>query len=561
MGAGGSLLTGGSAGAMTGGTSGTSSAAMSGSGSSIGGSVANGGASAVTGGTGAAAGAPAGPGGMSAGGAAGSAGMAVAGAAGGGGDAGAPVLSALGANGTVGLEWNAIAGAEAYRIRFALGAAVSPSDPAIEVSPPRETFVHRGLENGTEVHYLVTAVVGGAESPASNEATATPNGEWALEELGSGTFEDVSTGMPGSRVPLEDRIHVLLVAEGYTADDLSVFHTDESHDDDRGNDVDRWVDEVFEIAPYSYYREAFVVWYLPRASNTHFDGGDTAFAVPVSGGAVTGSSSTLTETATRLWAALDLHPVRPDDFAGGGFGTVRTHVAAFLTFDTERSRAGLSGIATSLRDPDDTQARIATAFAMGHAHEFTHAFAGVRDEYLEDDNEPPADWNDLSNVVGTNVCGELPWSHLLAGGTVNPSTDELVGAFGRATHGFHAELLCLMNGTHDNATYYGGGGTLRPNDRLCNYCRELTAFSIYARTSRLGTGTTGFDTWKSSHRTPYFAAHPFFVPAVVPQTNDVQNPSQGAAVFEECAAASQATPLESRVGTKSGRHGCVLEGE
>jgi hypothetical protein len=497
---------------------------------------------------------------MSAGGA-GSAGMTAGGAAGSGGDAGAPVLSALGANGTVGLEWNAIAGAEAYRIRFALGAPVSLSEPAIEVSPPRETFVHRGLENGTEVHYLVTAVVGGAESPASNEATATPNGEWALEELGSGTFEDVSSGAPAARVPLEDRIHVLLVAEGYTADDLAVFHAKDSHDDDRANDVDRWLDEVFEIAPYAYYREAFVVWYLPRASNTHFDGGDTAFAVPVSGGAVTGSSSTLSETATRLWAALGEHPVPPDDFSGGGFGSVRTHVASFLMFDTERSRAGLSGIATSLRNPDDTQARIASAFGMGHAHEFTHAFAGVRDEYLEDDNDPPEDWNDLSNVVGTNVCGELPWSHLLSGGTINPATDELVGAFGRATHGFHSELLCLMNGTHDNATYYGGGGTLRPNDRLCNYCRELTAFSIYARTSRLATGTTGFDVWKSSHRAPYFAAHPFFTPAVVPQTNDVQNPSQGDPIYEECASASRLTPLESRVGAKAERRGCVVQDE
>jgi hypothetical protein len=116
-----------------------------------------------------------------------------------------------------------------------------------------------------------------------------------------------------------------------------------------------------------------------------------------------------------------------------------------------------------------------------------------------------------------------------------------------------------MNGTHDNATYYGGGGTLRSDDRLCNYCRELTAFMIHARTSRLDTGATGFDVWKSSHRTPYYAAHPFFVPEVVPQTNDVRNPEQGDAFFEECAAASQAVPLESRVGSASGRRGCVVD--
>ncbi len=471
-------------------------------------------------------------------------------------------LTALAANQTVGLEWNPVAGAEEYRVHYASGAPAALGDPALDIAKEHTTAVHRGLTNGTEYHYLVTAVVGGAEAGPSNDASATPEGEWVLEELGSGRFEDVSTGMPVPTVPLEKRVQVLLFAEGYTAADLDVLHTVSSHDGNRANDIDRWVDEVFRIPPYADYREAFVVWYLPRASAAHSNEGDTAFAVPVSNGALATPTS---ETAARTWAAIALNPVPPMDFSGGGFGTLRTHVAAFLIFDPQSGRAGLSGLTTSLRNPDDSQQRIATAFAMGHAHEFTHAFSAVRDEYLEDDNAPPQGSSPQSNVVASNVCSDLPWQHLLSGGAINPATDELVGAFGRSTHGFHSELLCLMNGTHDNATYYGGNGTLRPSDRMCNFCREVTAYWVYARTGVLDATNAGFDTWMSDYRSAYFERFPFFVPGVVPQTNNVQNPSQGMAFYEACTAASHIAPLMSSArgpgAAKAARSGCIVDEE
>ena len=61
---------------------------------------------------------------------------------------------------------------------------------------------------------------------APSTATATPAGEWVLEELGSGIFEDVSTGQPVAKVPIEKRIHVLLFAEAYGADALAGFHAE-----------------------------------------------------------------------------------------------------------------------------------------------------------------------------------------------------------------------------------------------------------------------------------------------------------------------------------------------
>lgn len=469
-------------------------------------------------------------------------------------------LRAIGANGTIGLEWNAVDGAESYRIYYSTGPSVGLSDPSVTVAAPRISYVHRGLPNGTEHRYLVTAVVGSSESAPSNEATATPEGEWVLEELGSGSIGDVSTGMPAPRIPIERRLHVLLFAEGYTAEALPGFHDHATHDGERNNDVDRWVDLVFGIQPYTEFREAFVVWYLPRASNTDIDGGDTAFQVPIVSGPGVGAFNQSAELGSRAWAAIGQHPFPPTDFSGGGFGSVRNAVAAFLIFDPARGRAGVSGRAGALANPDDNQQRISSAFGIGHAHEFTHAFSGLRDEYLENDNSAPNNWSGTSNVVGTNQCGELPWAHLLAGSAINPDTEELVGAFGVPAIGFHSELLCLLNGTHDNAEYYGGDGLLRVEDRMCNFCREITAFRVYQRSGLLENGDAGFETWTSEYRSAFYDEFGFAVPATVPQTNNVRMPANGTPIYEACSDALEpAPPAPKRVASDTRSSGCIIE--
>ena len=96
---------------------------------------------------------------------------------------------------------------------------------------------------------------------------------------------------------------------------------------------------------------------------------------------------------------------------------------------------------------------------------------------------------------------------------------------------------------------------------MCNFCREVTGYYIYARSSVLPMGNTGVETWKASYRSKWFERFPFFVPEVVPQTNDVRNPDQGMAYYEACAAAEEA-PAESRVApARQGprRNGCVVE--
>jgi len=434
-------------------------------------------------------------------------------------------VSALGANTTVGVEWAESAGATGYRVYWSTtpGVAVG-SAQSFDVSKP--AFVHRGLTNGTTYYYVVTAVAASGESAASSEVSATPTGEWVLEELGTGIFDDILTGSPVPRVPIDKRVHILLYAEGYMTADLNIFHTVALHDGSRTDDVDRWVDLVFGIEPYSVFREAFVVWYLPRASNAHI-GGDTAFAVPIDFSTTfpgVGTIDSAGETAIRAWDALGAHLFPPVAFYSGSSPRTRNHVASFLIYDPTRQRASVSGRATTLRNPANTQ-RLSAAFGVGHAHEFSHAFSQLRDEYIETTNPAPTTWGPTSNVVGTNRCSELPWAHLLLGGAENPGVDQLVGAFGTAQYGFHSELLCLLNGTHDNAQFFGGNsGLLRVENRFCNFCREVTTYRILERTQVIADDVTGFDTWQQSYRALFYDQYGFSTPSVIPQTNDLGEP-------------------------------------
>ena len=484
-------------------------------------------------------------------------------------------LGAIGANATVGLEWTAVRGAESYDVYWSASPRVTP-ETGNRLSVASPNLVHRSLDNGATYYYRVRAVRGGEQSTPSPEVSAVPGGEWALEEYGNGLVMDVRGEQLAPRIELAKRIHVLLFAEGYTEADLSILHDVESHEGSRENDVDRWLDLVFGIEPYAALRQAFVVWYLPRSSISHIGAGNTAFQVPIdfSGSSpAMGSVQPMGETARLAWEAIAQFPYAATDFSGGGFGSSRSNVAAFLIFDPERRRAGVNGLALALQNPTDTGQRIGTGFGVGPAHEFGHALSGLRDEYLEDDNMPPPSWTEKSNVAGTWQCAEVPWRHLLAGGDINPAQPDLVGAFGRERHGYHSELLCLMNGVHDNALYYGGDGLLRVDDRMCNFCREVTALSIYQRASMLDATLAGVETWKNEYRAGYYQQFPFVVPDLVPQTNDVNDPSAGSAVYEPCSAVSAAgrelaapegAPEAMRAAQPSTaaaprRRGCVIE--
>ena len=296
---------------------------------------------------GASSGGTAGTAGGSAGGTAGAAGS----LDGGGVDPSQMNLTAIAANGTIGLEWAQVAGASAYRLYWSNTGGVTPENATL-IDNVQPGFVHRGLTNGTAYHYVVAAILATSDSQPSNEASATPSGEWVLEQLGTGDFDDVLTGARVPTVPIDKRVHIVLLPEGYLDTDLTIFHNDTSHNGDRKDDVDRRIDEVFGIEPYPLFREAFVIWYLPRASSTHSDGGNTAFGVTVSGGSVGDTS----QAAAPLWTALAAHPFPPPS------GSFVNYISAFLMFDSARGRAGVSGLTTSLSNPSSSGQRIPASF-------------------------------------------------------------------------------------------------------------------------------------------------------------------------------------------------------
>jgi hypothetical protein len=332
---------------------------------------------------------------------------------------------------------------------------------------------------------------------------------------------------------IKDRIHIVLLGEGYLESELGKLHDLATHDGTRGNVVDRWIDEVFRIEPYPQFRGAFVIWYLPRASPAHLGEGTTAFGVTIASGGV----STVTAAAAPLFSALDGQG--SDTFPFPPPASIVNHVAAFLLYDAARGRAGISGLTTTLQNPNDRNQRIGAAFGVGHAHEFTHAFASLRDEYLETSNSARAA-SETGNTAPSNTCSTLPWAHLIAGAGIS-TTDGLVGAFGTAELGYHPELKCLMNGTHDNGQFFcqptASGGypslTLRSDDRMCNFCREITTYRVFDRT-RILPGTSGFATWKSDYRGPFFQRYGFKVPSPVPQTLKCPEDSAARPVFQDC---------------------------
>ncbi|WP_373048811.1 M64 family metallopeptidase [Vulgatibacter sp.] len=365
-------------------------------------------------------------------------------------------------------------------------------------------------------------------------ALAAPG--WVAHFTGNGTIEDPRTGA-AIELPLERRVHVALLAEGYTQADLDAGRFD--------RDVERWMAEVLAVEPYATYRQALVVWKLPVASAERIRAGvgDTALRLPVRAdrrGVDMEAIRADGETAARIWAALRRLPHAPARFFPPGGRTSRLAkdvVAHVLVLDPRKGQRGLSGVALPMIDPERRGRRVAVAIGHDLAHEFSHAFARLQDEYMEDccgprGAEPVAGGSSsaqLANVVKGNACETLPWRHLLAGGAINPSGEGLVGAFGFGEVGYHPELKCLLNGAHDNRAFYGGDGWLRTPTRLCNFCREVTALRFFERTGVLEDSTRSLQIWEREFRAPFFARYGFDVPGEVPQRT-----SDGRAWFQAC---------------------------
>jgi hypothetical protein len=384
----------------------------------------------------------------------------------------------------------------------------------------------------TDATYTLTAYGASGAPMTCQQVIRVPqpscaNGSICPVACGTGLIPDIRSGTL-LNLPRERMVHVLLVAEGYTAADLARFHTDPQ------NDVANWMLEWGRIDVYNRFREAFCIWKLPAVSSQRIVPGgtveDTAFRVPVdtSGDVDLSDPLALADVEDRVWQQVARLPFPPTTFypttASRTRGMAKSLVVAAMLYESARGKSGYSGTTALLTNPASSSQTVATAFAHHRTHEFTHAFARLRDEYVSLDGNPTCQptsgaWTsaNVSNVVCTSSCSALPWSHLIAGGVINSSLPGLVGAFGVDEEGYHSELKCLMNGDRSgNATVFGGETELRDEGRMCNFCRELTAFRLFERIGELGSASTSYATWQSSYRQPFFAANGLDIPATVP---------------------------------------------
>ena len=394
----------------------------------------------------------------------------------------------------------------------------------------------------TDATYTLTAFGDPGAAPAVCQEVihvtqpTCANGAICPVTCGTGLIPDVRTGALLT-LPPDRMVHVLLVAEGYTASDTARFHTD----------VNNWMSQWSALDAYDTFREAFCFWKLPAVSNQRIVPGgvieDTAFRVPVDAGGGVDLSDPLEIDVVeqRVWAEIPRLPFPPATFypttASRTRGMAKNLVVAGLLYEAAVGRSGYGGQTTLLVNPANANRSVASAFGLNHPHEFTHAFARLRDEYITLDGDPicvpvSGAWSsgNVSNVVCGSTCASLPWKHLVAGGEVNPSLGGLVGAFGHPEEGYHSELKCLMNGDRTaNATVFGGETELRDEGRMCNFCRELTVFRLFERIGELLDTVTSYATWQSSYRGGFYSTYGMDVPAVVP----MQSPP-GRPVFNAC---------------------------
>jgi hypothetical protein len=82
-------------------------------------------------------------------------------------------VTATAGNGQVTLDWLASSGTTSYNVYYSTVSGVTPST-GTQVLGVQAPAVHLGLSNGTTYYYIVTAVNGFGESPASAEVSATP---------------------------------------------------------------------------------------------------------------------------------------------------------------------------------------------------------------------------------------------------------------------------------------------------------------------------------------------------------------------------------------------------
>lgn len=445
------------------------------------------------------------------------------------------------------IEWDAVEGAIGYNLYWSTSPDVSKTS-GTRISNVTSGYFHDVTSN-QPYYYIVTAYNGSGESDRSEEVNATTGGAYQLLHYGNGMIDSIIDDNR-TQIPFERRIHVLLLAEGYT--DSINPHTGKNEIKEQfREDCQDWVEEtLYDLEGYHNFKDAFMIWMKPAASASHMEEIDmdtlptlteindetlealktlqpnTPYHIPVQNGVVQtevtidGKAYNNPLLAQKVWdEAVNFrygtgdayYPVGPDQSVTRYIA--KNLLAHILVLDPSDGQSGLSGRSKRLQNPDDPSKILSISIAHGKSHEFTHAHARLEDEYLKEglnqgiDNALVNHSATLQNVVTSNKCSELPWQHLLYGGKYNPDIPNLIGAFGREETGYHAEFKTLMNGRADNGLYYDFDSIdnyLRNSKRLGIFNREVLTFRIMERVGILDEPDSSWQLWVANYRDAFY---------------------------------------------------------
>ena len=328
----------------------------------------------------------------------------------------------------------------------------------------------------------------------------------------------------------DERIDVVILGDGYTAEL------------DFRDELERWIADFAAIDVYERLASAFRIRALlvpsaqpaSAARDSHY-----RVRLKSNGTNISMDNDWWAGTSTddqvfrrELFASVDAFDVNlrrypdlldvgsPDVVVGNDQAGVYRNIVVCLLVKPPVAE-GISGMTRTVPRLDRVSEKVRVAFGRNRLHEFSHAFAMLSDEYINDRgdtserSEPQIESVlTLSNVSHTEVFGEVPWSHLApwdvvphrqaAGSQPSPVVGWLwQGGRGHERGVWHAEYRCLMNGTHDNfafthvadhdptanpdGTYTDeNGARLRDDSRFCAWCREIVTVRVLERTGRLG---------------------------------------------------------------------------
>lgn len=300
-------------------------------------------------------------------------------------------------------------------------------------------------------------------------------------------------------------IDIIILGDGYLQNEQNLFT----------QDVEKWYEEFTRVTPYNYFAGAFRVrgYFVPSDSRSNPERQSfyqlSAKQRMNANGKPSGyimETQLGPETISRIdELLLSIKESQHSDFMRDG----KPNTVLVMLVKPDQPSAVVSGFTATI---NTRFGQLRMAVAEAHIHEFTHAFASLKDEYINTaDSHANAgarsnmlksenDFWSKNNFSYSADKAELPWRHIAPGSDGNPDALSVIGLpwiGGIAEFGvWHSEPYCLMNGSHQNwdLLHERRGVGLR-SPYFCFWCEELVTARIAALTGLLGNDLNDPNLW------------------------------------------------------------------